>query len=396
MVLNQSQQAMLGGQSYLAGMFNFGSMARFAAGGIVKPKRRHSSPSPHHPRHNRVRSKSRAANAILSALDEIDENESNADRAYGQLVRQFDITQEQFIRTDPATGTDYISQPDINQRVSEIDQLITARDNYLALLDEEKRELEKAVARLKKAIAALVKAIKHEREQAASDAHMIAVLGKQLGQEQAKKKPNPKIVNSLNAQITARGNSRSQHLSNVGTMSSTLTAFQGSLAGVQENLSDTLPMDRRDVTLDIATLQAERKDVTGTTLPTSSGGGGAGSAVGGPDVAALIAQIAQLNLALAIQGAQSGVIGSFAKGTLSVPQTGLALVHAGESITPAGQARGGGGGDAGPIHVNLTLGGPLEPLARFITATVDSPQVADRISVHIGRRATERARSSRA
>jgi hypothetical protein len=45
--------------------------------------------------------------------------------------------------------------------------------------------------------------------------------------------------------------------------------------------------------------------------------------------------------------------------------------------------------------VNLSLSGPLEPLAQFITATVDSPQVADKISVHIGRRATQRARSGR-
>jgi TP901 family phage tail tape measure protein len=390
-ILNRPQQMALGGPGAIASMFGFtgDEGPGFATGGFVTKRRRSGKSTPHGRRHHRGwRPQSKAAKAILSKLEEIDENESNADRAYGQLTRQFDISQEQFIRTDPATGVDYISKPDVDQRVSEIDQLITARNNYLDMLDHEKAELELAIKKLRAAVAALVKAIKKEKEAAAADAKKIRDLGRQLGH--AKGSAQTRIQN----QITATGNSRSKHLSNVGTLQSTLTGFRTSLGDVQENLRDTLPMDRRDVSLDIASLQTERKDVVGTTLP-SSGAGTGTAGDSSAEIAALIAQVARLTQALSIQGAQSALIGSFAKGTLSVPETGLALVHAGEQIVPAGQTKGGQAGAPWSGDVNITLSGPLEPLAHFITATVDTPHMADRISVRIGQKADARARSGR-
>lgn len=392
-ILNPMQQAAFGGAAFFKQTFGFSEGgSSFAAGGIVghRPKRRHGSKSPHSHRHHRnpVKAKSQAAKAILKVLEEVDENEGNADRAYGQLVRQFDITQETFIRTDPASGQDYLSKPDIDQRVSEIDQLITARNNYLALLDEEKAELEKAIKKLKAAIAALVKAIKQEREQAAQDADAIRSLGAQLGHTK-----DPKAQARIQNQITARDNSRSKHLSNVGTLQGSLGDFKTSLADVQENLGDTLPMDVRDVGLDISTLQAERKDVVGTTLPASGaiGGGGGGGAGGdqGAEITALLAQIARLNLALGIQGAQSAIIGSFAKGTLSVPETGLALVHAGEQITPAGQVRSGTVAAPSPPHIEIHFEKGLEWLEGHTKVIVDG-QIAE-----LGRAANARARSGR-
>jgi hypothetical protein len=244
---------------------------------------------------------------------------------------------------------------------------------------------------LRAAINALLAAIKREREAAADDAEAISRLGKQLGQESAKKKPNQTIVTHLQNQITARGNSRSQHLSNASSLTSTLGGFRTSLTGVQENLADTLPGDMRDVNLDIATLQQERQDVSGTTLGTT-GGGGVATGASGADIAALLAQIARLNLALGIQTAQSAIIGSFAKGTLSVPETGLALVHAGESITPAGQARG-SSGTVRPVEVHLHVDDAMSWLTPYIRA--EAVNAADAISVQIGRRATQRARSGR-
>jgi len=107
----------------------------------------------------------------------------------------------------------------------------------------------------------------------------------------------------------------------------------------------------------------------------------------------LLAQIAQLNLALGIQTAQSALIGSFAKGTLSVPQTGLALVHAGESITPAGQSRGGSGSTSQPVEVHLHVDDAMSWLTPFIRA--EAVNASEAISVRIGTRATERARSGR-
>src|SRR5262249_53247026 len=118
MVLNERQQNMLGGQAALASMFGFGAMARFAAGGIAggHPKRRRSGKSPHHKIRGRgIRTTNSAARAALSAVDAVNQQEDDTDRAYGQLVRLYDISQEQFIRTGP-DGVDYVSQPDISQR----------------------------------------------------------------------------------------------------------------------------------------------------------------------------------------------------------------------------------------------------------------------------------------
>src|SRR6185369_9285573 len=111
-----------------------------------------------------------------------------------------------------------------------------------------------------------------------------------------------------------------------------------------------------------------------------------------PDVAALLAEIARLTRALDIQGAQQAVIGTFAKGTLSVPETGLALVHAGEQIVPAGQVRGGRPQTSSP-QVNVYVDDAMGWLKPFIRA--EAVNASDQISVRIGQRATERARSGR-
>lgn len=377
-VLNRAQQNVLGGPRFLAGLFGFtgGEGPGFATGGIANKPRRtpHRSPRP------RYRTLSRKAKAALKGVDAINQQEDDSDRAYGQLVRQYQIadTDLQFIRTDDA-GNQYISQTDIAQRVGEIDSLIVARSQMLDLLAEEKRKLRDAIEALHKAIQAMVKRIQEERKK-------IEQLTKRLSAEHRKKKPDQGIISSLQNQISARGTA-------IGNLHSTISEFQRAVGDQRLNLEHQLPFDVRDVQLDIMELQQERKDDTGTTLPPSSGG--SGGSTSGPDVSALEAEIARLQLALGLQAAQSAVIGAFAKGTLSVPETGLAMVHAGEQIVPAGQVRGGDGGTYGPIQVNLSLSGPLEPLAQFVTATVDTPQMVDRISVRIGQRSMERARSGR-
>jgi TP901 family phage tail tape measure protein len=396
-VLNPMQQQALGGARALASMFGFrgDEGPSFASGGFVKPdkppKRRRSGHSPHHARHPRVKPTNKAARQLLTALDAVDVREANMDRAYGQLARGFDITQEVFIRTD-ADGNDYISQPDITQRVSEIDQLIGARNQYLALLDQEKEELKKAIAALKKAIANMLKAIAAEKATAKNEAEAIARLNKQIAAERRKKKPNQKLIDRLDAQVSTHKTYQQRHLDQVSTLSGTVSDFRDDLRGVNANLTGTLPLDRKDVTLDIQTLQAERMDVSGTKLSPSTGGGG-GVTVPGPNLDDLLRQIGQLKLALGIQGAQQGIIQSFAGGTLNVPTTGLALVHAGEQITPAGSARGGG---SEPIHVHVHNHVTVEDGAvnqDKIRAVAVS--ASDRISQVIGERAIERARSGR-
>lgn len=58
----------------------------------------------------------------------------------------------------------------------------------------------------------------------------------------------------------------------------------------------------------------------------------------------------------AAAGAVGGVIGIFEQGTWSVPRTGLALVHQGEKVIPAGQAAALGGAST----VNVTINGPID------------------------------------
>jgi hypothetical protein len=396
-ILNPLQQQALGGARALASMFGFrgDEGPGFASGGFVKPdkppKRRRSGHSPHRTRRPRVKATNKAARQLLTALDAVDVREANMDRAYGQLARGFDISQEQFIRTD-ADGNDYISQPDISQRVGEIDSLIGARNQYLALLDQEKEELKKAVAALKKAITNMLKAIAAERKAAQAEAKTIAALNRQLAAEQRKKKPNQNLVNRLQAQVATHQTYKSRHEDQARNLASTVGDFRDDLRGVGANLTGTLPLDRKDVTLDIMDLQQQRVDVTGTKL-SSSAGGGAGAGVLPVNIDDLLRQIGQLKLALGIQGVQQGIIGAFSGGTLNVPQTGLALVHSGETITPAGSARGGGNE---PIHVHVHNHVTVEDGAvnedRIKAVAVAA---SDRISQVIGERASERVRSGR-
>lgn len=383
-VLNRAQQQALGGPHRIASMFGFTGQEgpRFATGGFVSKK---PGRLPHHPVRPRYRRATGLARRALKGVDNINQAETDADRAYGQLVRQYQIadTDLQFVRTD-AQGNSYLSQPDIAQRVGEIDTLIDARNQMLDLLHQEKRKLEHAIEELRKAIAAMVKQIKAERK-------TIAGLAKKMSAERKKKKPNQNLINKYQSQISAGG-------TRIGNLTSTIGEFQRSIGEEQLNLRHQLPFDVRDVQLDIMELRQERRDDLGTTLPatTGSGGvvGGGASTVssGGPDLQALLDQIARLNLALGIQTAQQSIIGSFAKGTLSVPETGLALVHAGESITPAGQVRG-GSSPVRPVEVHLHVDDAMSWLKPFIRA--EAVSASDQISVRIGRDASARARSGR-
>jgi TP901 family phage tail tape measure protein len=393
-VLNREQQQVLGGAQTIASMFGFrgDEGPGFAAGGIVnKPKRRRSGSSPHHKRRPRVRTTNAAARAALTAVDNVNQREDDLDRAYGQLARGFDITQEVFIRTD-ADGNDYISQPDITQRVGEIDQLIASRNQMLALLDEEKKDLAIAIAKLRKAIDNLLKAIAAERKAAQSEAKTIAALNRQLSAEQRKKKPNQNLVNRLQAQVSTHQTYKSRHEDQARNLASTVSDFRGAIKDEQLNLVHTLPFDRRDVTLDIQTLQAERFDVSGTKLSPTTTGGGGGATPGPTNIDDLLRQIGVLKLALGIQGVQQGIIGSFAGGTLNVPQTGLALVHAGETITPAHHSRDTSGPTLPDIHLHVIVEDGAVNADKIKAIAV---QATDQIALKMGNSASERVRSNR-
>jgi hypothetical protein len=183
--------------------------------------------------------------------------------------------------------------------------------------------------------------------------------------------------------------------------------FSGALKGAQGNLANELPFDRRDVELDIMELGAQRRDVLAirpapVTGGFGGGGGdggsiadfvGGGGAIIGPDLSQALADalktIGQLRLALGIENVQLPIIGQFQKGTLNVPTTGLALVHAGEQITPAGVRS--GSDSSGPVEVHVHIAEGMEFLRDLIR--VEAVNASGEISARTGRESDFRRRS---
>jgi tetratricopeptide (TPR) repeat protein len=383
-VLNRAQQEMLGGPRFLASMFGFtgDEGPQFASGGIVnrlrgrKPKPKPvKRKAPHHPLRTRAKAASKAGQQAVAAADAVYTAEQDLDRAYGQLSRQYSISPDAYGNT---------------LDVNEIDSLIGERQKMLALIEQEKAKLQQAVETLKKAVAALLREIKSEKDAIARDLRQITA-------ERRKKKPNRGLIDRLQADVSSRRTV-------VSDMQSTLDTIRGDVKTEQDRIDHGVDFDHRDVELDILELQQQRKDVlqaikdaqaagADTGGSTDTGGGPASTGTPGIDqgfVQQLLEQLGRYRLALGLQGVQVPVIGSFAKGTLTVPQTGLALVHAGETITPANRA-GGDGGSIGDVHVSVVLEGDAAGLERFIK--VKAVEATPAISSEIGRAADTRRRS---
>lgn len=113
-------------------------------------------------------------------------------------------------------------------------------------------------------------------------------------------------------------------------------------------------------------------------------------------IAELERQLGLARLAVGVQAAQFRVIGSFAKGTLHVPFTGLAQVHAGEQILTSAKVSSAPSASTfaeRPVQVQMNFANGMEWLAEFVDVRVVSSQEA--ISDRIGRRANMRLRSGR-
>jgi TP901 family phage tail tape measure protein len=384
-VLNPSQQATLGGPRFLADLFGFSGDEGpgFAGGGIVrKPKGKGSKRSPRgKKRRPRLKKLRGIAQGDIRRLEAIDQHEADLDRDYGLKAREYDQTQEVYIVTDPATGVDSIDWNAVNHRLGEIDSLISLRNDMLTTLDEEKEALDKAISDLRKVIAALQAQIRSEIADARRDEAAVERLANQIAAERRKKKPNQSLIDRWTRQRDRHQDAARTHRAHASDLSSTANDYAQTVGDQVQNLRHVLPFDRRDVELDIGDLQGERVLVAGTALPPSQAPGGGDT--GGSDdqrIADLLRQIGLLNLALGIQGVQTGIIGSFKAGTLHVPETGLAMVHAGERITPAGVAIGGDGASIGDMNFNVVLEGDMAALGQFIKvkAVEASPQINQR------------------
>jgi TP901 family phage tail tape measure protein len=468
-VLNKEQQDVLGGPRYLASLFGFSGDEGpgFAAGGIVPgggptgPRR--SRKTPHSPLRKRGYSRlSAKARAALTAVEEVNQRETNLDRTYGQLAREYGLSTEEFVVTDEQ-GNETLDKAAVQKRMDEIGALVGSRQQMIRLIDEEKRKLERAIAKLKRAIAELLAEIKREQDAARQDAEQIVAWQKKINEnnraikkdendtqravelEENKKHPKGKAgtaskkasdervkalkaasarriktYNSesglLNRQIDSRGKRRDQRLDAVQNMRQTVVDFRDAITESRNNLDNAIPFDRRDVQLDIQELRVEATDIGKIKArpndpPLEDQGIGGTDSVGGSDsdvgsappadtsgpteeeLRALREEIARLRLALGVEAAQLGVIGSFQRGTLHVPQTGLALVHAGEKITPAGvpQAASGSGSSTPQVHVYVDDAmGWLKPFIR-----TEAVKATDDIAERMGRKADVRSREGR-
>jgi TP901 family phage tail tape measure protein len=399
-VLNRAQQMRLGGPAAIASMFGFSGDAgpTFATGGFIGRRGlRKAKPSPWRRSRGRAKASSGAAREALSAVEAVNQSESNLDRMYGQLAREFDISQEVFL-VDGPDGSQTLDGAAVAQRLSEIDRLTEHRNQMLALIDQEKAELQRAIERLREAIAKLQAAIRAEIRAANADAAAI----RRLEGKKKKTKADEKQLERLRASETS-------HRSQASTYDSRVQEFVGALKGAQGNLANEVPLDRRDVELDIMELGAQRREVLAIRPSTAAGAGiggggdggsiadfvGGGGAIIGPDLSQALADalrtIGQLRLALGLEAVQLPIIGQFGKGTLNVPTEGLAYVHAGEQISQRGARSMDGVPGEGDHHVvDLRLG---EPFDSWIEAR--DIRLSEQVTLRIGEESQRRRRGGR-
>ena len=332
-----------------------------------------------------------AARKVLAAVVEIDQREANLDRAYGQMSRDFARSQETYLVTD-ADGNESRDEAAISKRVGEIDQLISSREEMLALIDDEKAELEKAIRRLDAAVKELLAAIAAARAHAEEERGLAAELAKRIARERKKKNPDEKKIGRWEKDRQRHLTYADRHMDRVRTLSGTLSEMRGGRATAESDLTNVVPFDRRDVELDILDLRQERSDVLSAKPGSSSSS--SSSSENADRISALGAEVGRLRLALGIQGAQIPLIGSFAKGALYVPGTGLAMVHAGERIVPVNERSDVGGSSGGSTVVRLEFASGMEWLAQFVDARVEGTG-ADRVAVQIGQNADVLRREGR-
>jgi len=426
-VLNRSQQNVLGGPRFLSQLFGFSGErgTHFQAGGIVPGAGRRTGPPsrgryPHRsPRQRPYAKVTKAARFAFRAAEAVGRRISDLDRSYGQLQREFSISPEEPIAYD-ADGNEILNSAAISKHLNEIGRLIIHRQRMLALLDEEKAKLEEAIEALRKAIAELMAEMNREREAAEDDARRAREFAQELKVAEreeadlrsqkpktakAKKERDAAVRRSEREQDRLRGRiegarkSEQKHLNRRRG----LNTIKGDLASNIEtarSLMHDVPFDRRDVELDVMELMQEARDWSdyraqpgaGGEGGGGDGGEGGGGGGGGIDEEAL-RKLGLGRLAAAIEIAQLKVIGSFQKGTIHVPRTGLYQLHAGEQVQRAGVAN--VNAETGPVIVQISANDTL--MGELLSRAIDVGVVrnADAMNLRMGTDADRRRREGR-
>ncbi|MGH2921826.1 MAG: hypothetical protein ACRDKU_07170, partial [Gaiellaceae bacterium] len=242
---------------------------------------------------------------------------------------------------------------------------------------------------LAQVIAALQKAIRDELKAAREEEAEVKRLTARIAAERRKEKPNRSLIDKWERQRERHETFARRHRETAGDLSSQANDWTRTMADERRNFG-VIGFERRDVELDVMDLQSERREVAGTTLPTRPPGAAPGEAPGAPpdqseELRRALEELGKLRLAFGIQQLQTGIIGAYQRGTLHVPETGLALVHAGEGITPAGvpAAATAASVDGRPLAVTVVLEGDAAGLERFVK--VKAVEVSDEINLQQSR-----------
>lgn len=403
LVLNRGQQHALGGPARLARMFGFSTagvpgaaVQHFATGGFVQGFTRRLKRSAARDRKNSgYKAKLKAVERLQHRLDSNRDRQDRLDRSIGQDERETSISVEEFITVD-GDGNETLNTAAVQQRLAEIDRLVTRRNELIALIDEETGILTQLITALDQAVKAYQAEI---RDQQRVIREMTGIIHDATAKMRtAPEEAQPGYQRIIDTAERRRDNARSK----ITELQGLVETARGDRSAFRRERLDQ-PLDRRDQELTVAEYQAERAEVQAVKPnprePTSSDvtdstDTGAAAGESGPDMQAFIdelqRQLAQLRLALGIQEVQLPIIGSFARGSIHVPETGLALVHAGERITPAA-VRGGDGGSIDDVKVVVNIAEGMRWLERFIDVRVE--RGAGAVASRLGREADRVARA---
>lgn len=398
--LTRAQQNVLGGPAHLASLFGFtpppdvGGVQHFAGGGHVA----HKPPRKKRPRY---KAKAKEVAKIQAQLDRNEEAQNRSSREFDQMSRIFDISVEDFINVD-ANGNESLNTGGIAQRVSELNQLIAKKDELIGLIDKEKSLLEQLLAALKAAVDEYLAEARRQANIVKAETRIIKDLTKDL---------NAATDDGVKSAIQSKINEHERKRDKAGelrdTMKQKAADLKAELPDVRRNLR-TIDLDRRDVEIDQMELRAQITEVQNTKpsppSPTGDTGGGsdtgAGADTGAADNAALQAiidelkrQLAELRLALGIENVQLPLIGAFQTGSIFVPQTGLAMLHAGEQVLTSGRPRLDKAREQDTV-VDIRIADGMAWLAQYIDTRVVKGSA--KVSVKIGQEADRRARSGEA
>ena len=276
----------------------------------------------------------------------------------------------------------------ISAHIAELDALYHAKQvirliagNQHVLVQGMLRALAAEIATVSKQIHDMLDKIKHNREHLKELNERLSALRKQ------RSKAKGKEAKDLDKRIQATGTEISHVNTDYGKYTGELSKLRGRLTTLKSQQGTYedgqggkgWEFDDQSLALDLGDIAKEKAQwiTYGGTAPTNALSNVAAAATGG-DVVQAAAKQAMIDaaqfglLAGMMQVVAPRFIGSFAHGTDEVAQTGYALVHAGERITPAADGPYGSQlVSSGGANVEVHVHGDAAPLMRHVEVMVD-------------------------